>query len=145
MIEKQSDGGLAVTLAAVCAAIAGAVTRHLLARLWRAPLKREDETVCRNHSHVAGTSSGGQNVGGTTPDSGDFAWEQTDPAIKHRLTVACGAAHCLLGFATSADGGAGRCGLVQGRRTEHIWTHYPEEMNEWMDAWARALEKTGVL
>lgn len=54
MMEKQSDGGLAVTLAAVCAAIAGAVTRHLLARLWRAPLKREDETVCRNHSHVAG-------------------------------------------------------------------------------------------
>jgi hypothetical protein len=53
-MSKQADSGVLSILAAVAAAIAGAVARSLLARRSRAPIKSEEQLMCRKHSHLTG-------------------------------------------------------------------------------------------
>jgi hypothetical protein len=50
---KQADSGAWSIIAAVAAALAPVMAKALIARRRRAPL--EEQTMCRNHSHLTGS------------------------------------------------------------------------------------------
>jgi hypothetical protein len=51
---KQAEGTVPSLLLALAAAIAPAVVKALIERRSRSQSKREDDVMCRNHSHVQG-------------------------------------------------------------------------------------------
>lgn len=51
---KQAEGSVPSLLLALAAAIAPAVVKALIERRSRSQPKREDDVMCRNHSHVQG-------------------------------------------------------------------------------------------
>jgi len=51
---RQAEGSVPSLLLALAAAIAPAVVKALIERRSRSQSKREDDVMCRNHSHVQG-------------------------------------------------------------------------------------------